>query len=83
MEVEAPVNTERRLQTCETCLAMEFRIEFHLEPYDDDDIVLLELFNPSALKTNEIVISILYHKDFLNISKFMMRTANFLIIFCE
>lgn len=56
---------------------MEFRIDFHLEPYDADvDTVLLELFNPSALKTDEIVIGIIYHKDFLNISKFMKRTAN-------
>jgi hypothetical protein len=81
VEAEAPVNTERCLQTCETCLAMEFRIDFHLEPYDDADILLLELFNPSALKTDEFVISIIYHQDFLNISKCMMRTAYFLIIF--
>jgi hypothetical protein len=60
---------------------MESRIDFHLEPDDDADILLLELFNPSALKTDEFVISIIYHQDFLNISKFMMRTANFLIIF--
>lgn len=77
MEVEAPENTERCLQTCETFLEMEFRIDFHLEPYDvDADTVLFELFNPSALKTDEMVIGIIYHKDFLNISKFMMRTAN-------
>lgn len=62
---------------------MEFRIDFHLEPYDDSDKLLLELFNPSALKTDEFVFSIIYHKDFLNISKFMMRTPNFLINFCE
>jgi hypothetical protein len=77
VKVEAPENTERCLQTCETFLEMEFRIDFHLEPYDADvDTVLLELFNPSALKIDEIVIGIIYRKDFLNISKFMKRTAN-------
>lgn len=38
------------LQTCETCLAIEFRSDFHLDPLFDADILLLEIFDPSAMQ---------------------------------